>query len=210
MIYASPPLWLPERRRVAPAIRVERIDLARSPDFVFESIAMRPSSREIERAGKREVLEPRVMQVLVALLEARGAVVSRQELVDRCWSGRAIGEDAIHRCIGKLRRLAEADGARSFAIETIPRVGYRLVMTEGPDVAAAAPPVTIDPSPVEKLRPAVSYRAMMPLVFVLLLVQQIGARLIGDASPALPVSDAMLILTLGGLALALVEWKTRT
>jgi tetratricopeptide (TPR) repeat protein len=52
-------------------------------------------------------------------------VVSRDSLVVSCWGGRAIGDDAINRCVAKVRRLAgEAAG---FRIETIARVGYRLV-----------------------------------------------------------------------------------
>jgi len=35
-----------------------------------------------------------------------------------------VGEDAVNRCIARIRRLAESHGG--FAIETIPRVGYRL------------------------------------------------------------------------------------
>lgn len=66
------------------------------------------------------------MQVLVALHQAGGAVVSRDELIARCWEGRVVGEDAINRAIGRLRRLSEADGGASFTVETIARVGYRL------------------------------------------------------------------------------------
>ncbi len=71
-------------------------------------------------------LEPRVIQVLVALARADGGVVSQSELIDACWSGRIVGEDAIYRCIVRLRALAAAlEGA--FCIETIARVGYRLM-----------------------------------------------------------------------------------
>lgn len=107
----------------------EPIDLAHIPDFALGGIMVRPSSREIECRSGRESLEPRVMQVLVALADAQGAVVSRDHLVRRCWDGRSVGEDAINRCIGKLRRIAEAGDTHSFTIDTIPRVGYRLVLT---------------------------------------------------------------------------------
>ena len=54
-------------------------------------------------------LQPRVMQVLVARARAGGEVVSRDELLASCWGGLAIGDDAINRCIGRLRRLSEAE-----------------------------------------------------------------------------------------------------
>lgn len=110
------------------------IDLAHSPDFALGPVAVCPSNRMLEHGSKREVLEPRVMQVLVALVQARGAVVSRDDLVRRCWDGRAVSEDAINRCIARLRRICETDASRHFTIDTIPRVGYRLTVAE-----AAAP-----------------------------------------------------------------------
>lgn len=98
--------------------------LADEPDFDLGSLRVRPSTREVAGAGSTELLEPRVMQVLVALARRRGAVVSRGDLVQACWGGRAVGDDAINRCIQALRRLAQGGGG--FAIHTVKRVGYRL------------------------------------------------------------------------------------
>ena len=66
------------------------------------------------------------MQVLVALARADGEVVSRDELLASCWAGLAIGDDAINRCIGRLRRLSEEEAPGAFAIGTLRRIGYRL------------------------------------------------------------------------------------
>ena len=68
---------------------------------------VRPATREVAADGAPEALEPRVMQVLVALARRRGEVVSRDELILSCWGGRAVGDDAINRCIARIRRLAE-------------------------------------------------------------------------------------------------------
>src|SRR5690242_20590684 len=95
------------------------VDLAQEPDVALGDLAVRPSSHEVARGAEREVLEPRVMQVLVLLARHAGQVVSRDQLIDACWSGRVVGEDAINRCIARIRRLAEAHGA--FSIETIAR-----------------------------------------------------------------------------------------
>ena len=43
-----------------------------------------------------------------------------------CWGGLAIGDDAINRCIGRLRRLSEEEAPGAFTIGTLPRIGYRL------------------------------------------------------------------------------------
>src|SRR5262245_34665773 len=94
------------------------IDLARTANFRIAALEVRPSTREVALAdGRHEVLEPRVMQVLVALARRRGEVVSRDELTELCWGGRIVGEDAITRAIAGVRRLAESYGG--FAVETI-------------------------------------------------------------------------------------------
>jgi TolB-like protein len=54
-------------------------------------------------------------------------VVSRDELIQSCWDARVVGDAAVHRCISKLRELAEVGpGEADFRIETIARIGYRL------------------------------------------------------------------------------------
>jgi Tol biopolymer transport system component/DNA-binding winged helix-turn-helix (wHTH) protein len=110
------------------------IELANVRDFVLGAALVRPSVRELEIAGGTERLEPRVMQTLVAMAQADGEVVSRDVLIARCWGGTVVGDDAINRVMHKLRRLSELDEHKSFALETIPRVGYRLIA--GPEPAA--------------------------------------------------------------------------
>jgi DNA-binding winged helix-turn-helix (wHTH) protein/tetratricopeptide (TPR) repeat protein len=112
------------------------VDLACEEPFRLGSLAVAPGLREIVgQDGRRQILEPRVMQVLVALVRANGAIVSRDELIRTCWNGTTVCGDAINRPISLLRRMAEGIGQRAFRIETIPRVGYRLVT--GSDSAEA-------------------------------------------------------------------------
>ncbi len=112
----------------------QRVDLAKEPDFRLGTIQVRPSTRQIETGGTADTLEPRIMQVLVALARKRGQVVSRDELIETCWEGRIVGGDALNRCISKIRKLGEVRGY--FRIEAIARVGYRLWVEEtGPEAA---------------------------------------------------------------------------
>jgi TolB-like protein/DNA-binding winged helix-turn-helix (wHTH) protein/Tfp pilus assembly protein PilF len=117
-----------------PPVASEPIRLSDEADFWLGDLHVRPSLREVRWNGRKEQLEPRVMQVLVALAGAGGAVVSREELIVRCWDGRIVGEASIDRCISRLRELSESSGSRSFTIETIPRVGYRLMSASEPAV----------------------------------------------------------------------------
>lgn len=102
------------------------VDLAQQPDFDLGSLRVRPARCEVEQGGVTQTVQRRVMQVLVTLAEARGSVVSHSDLVSRCWRGLSVSDDAIVRCISKLRKLAAGFPAHPYEIETIPGVGYRL------------------------------------------------------------------------------------
>lgn len=107
----------------------QKIVLAREQSFRLGGTRVSPMTRELSSGERRDVLEPRVMQVLVALAQARDEVVTRDDLVMRCWHGTVVGENAIQRTISRLRQAAALlDGA--FAIETVSGVGYRLRVAE--------------------------------------------------------------------------------
>lgn len=148
------------------------IRLTEVAPFRIGALDVRPATREVERAGVAELLEPRVMQVLVALARANGAVVSRDQLVATCWGGQVVGDNAIHRVMSKIRALGQTLGEGVFKLDTIPRVGYRLI---------AAPHV-------DKGDPAESSAAS----------QQGGALSPAGAAPR----RVVLALGLGGLAVA--------
>ena len=118
-----------------------RIDLAHEPDFAIGSLSVHPSTRELSRFDARHVIEPRVMQVLVALYKADGAVVSKDDLALSCWEGRVVGEDAINRVISRLRRASEGIGQGAFLVQTVTRVGYRLRLGHSDMPFAAEAPV---------------------------------------------------------------------
>src|SRR5262245_60295164 len=99
------------------------IDLAQEAAFDLGGAHVRPSTRELIVGPRRDVLEPRVMQVLVALARQRGEVVSRDALIGTGWGGRIVGEDALNRAVSQVRRLVE--GMDGVALEMVPRVGYR-------------------------------------------------------------------------------------
>jgi DNA-binding winged helix-turn-helix (wHTH) protein len=107
-----------------------QIVLAHELPFTVGGMRVDPPTRQVECGGQRETLEPRVMQVLVALARARGSIVTRDELIDWCWDGRIVGEDAINRAISRLRQAAAETGGGTFAIETITKVGYRVVSNQ--------------------------------------------------------------------------------
>lgn len=118
-----------------------RVDLARVPAFSLAGLSVEPAERRITAPdGTSETLEPRVMQVLVALWRAAGAVMSREDLVAACWGGTHVGDDAVSRFVVRARRLGEGIGGGRFTIETLPRVGYRLIVADSDGSPEAADP----------------------------------------------------------------------
>lgn len=121
------------------------VDLAREAPFRVGNLAVDPGTRMVTSdAGDSQLVEPRVMQVLVTLAHADGLFLSRQDLVAACWGGRAVSDDAVDRVIAAIRRLGQGIGASSFAVETVAKVGYRLTpsgtrVDPTVDSAASAP-----------------------------------------------------------------------
>lgn len=114
-------------------------DLAGRPDFTLGLVVVSPSTRTIAGPGGTCDVEPRVMQVLLALADAAGEVVTRETLFQRCWGSVFVGDDSLNRAIGAIRKLAVDVGGCSFEIETIPRTGYRLTGEARELVARGSP-----------------------------------------------------------------------
>lgn len=102
-------------------------DLADRADFRLGLAEISPSTHILRGPGGEASVEPLVMQVLLVLCDAQGGVVSREALFGRCWGKVVVGEDSLNRTIAEARRIARSIAPDSFAIETIPRTGYRLV-----------------------------------------------------------------------------------
>ncbi|MEO5578200.1 MAG: winged helix-turn-helix domain-containing protein [Sphingomicrobium sp.] len=115
-----------------------KVDLAHEPPFTLGSITIHPGTRQVVGVDSQQSVEPRVMQVLVALVRAKGAIVTRDELTAWCWDGRIVGEDAINRTLSRIRQIAAGIGEQSFRVETIAKVGYRLIV-DGADATTSLP-----------------------------------------------------------------------
>jgi TolB-like protein/class 3 adenylate cyclase len=86
-----------------------------------------PSTHRISKAGKTLKLEPRTMAVLVYLARRPGEAVTRDELEREVWQGMVVGYDALSNTIAKLRKAFGDDRKHPRVIETISKVGYRLI-----------------------------------------------------------------------------------
>lgn len=103
------------------------MELIQAHDFYIGNWLIEPRRNQVTGDGPPVRISPKFMQVLVCLAEARGAVVTRDELLDRVWPDTVVGEAVLTRAISELRKVfADVPQAPQF-IETIPKTGYRLV-----------------------------------------------------------------------------------
>jgi DNA-binding winged helix-turn-helix (wHTH) protein len=97
---------------------------------------------EVTHNGSRLKLQGKVYQVLLALLEKPGEVVTREELRQRLWPDALVNYDAnVNTTVNKLRQMLGDSPDKPIYVETIPRKGYCFVgRPEFSDQAAASQP----------------------------------------------------------------------
>lgn len=113
------------------------LDLAGIAAFSLGLLQIVPATLEVITPAGAERVAPKVMQVLVVLAGAHGATVSRSALIEQCWGDRIVADDAVNRVIAHVRRLGERSDA-AFIVETIPRVGFRLIVPASGQAQQAA------------------------------------------------------------------------
>ncbi|PYU12005.1 MAG: hypothetical protein DMG37_14760 [Acidobacteria bacterium] len=91
---------------------------------------------ELRKAGMRQKLAGQPFQVLQALLERPGEIITREELRQRLWPDNIFVdyELALKKAVNRLREVLGDSADSPHFIETIPRRGYRFIGT------IAAPP----------------------------------------------------------------------
>jgi DNA-binding winged helix-turn-helix (wHTH) protein len=98
--------------------------------------------QEVSKNGARLKLQGKVYQVLLALIEKQGEVVTREELRIRLWPADThVNYDAnVNTTVNKLRQALGDSSEKPLYIETIPRKGYCLVVQpEFADIPLPAP-----------------------------------------------------------------------
>lgn len=113
-------------------------------DFVVDSRA-----GELFRRGKKITLQHQPMQVLAALLEKPGQIVTREELRQKIWSADTFVdfEHSLNTAIKKLRMALGDRATNSKFVETLPRRGYRFLAKV--EAGASIPAVRSAASPME-------------------------------------------------------------
>jgi Tol biopolymer transport system component/DNA-binding winged helix-turn-helix (wHTH) protein len=72
-------------------------------------------------------VEPKVMQVLICLIDGAGEVVTKQRLMQAVWGDTFVTDDVLTRSVSELRKAFRDDSKEPRYIQTIPKKGYRLI-----------------------------------------------------------------------------------
>lgn len=83
--------------------------------------------RTLAHAGRRLRLTPKPFETLVHLVENRGRLVTKQELLASVWRGSAVTEGTLVQAVREVRRVLDDDKDAPEYIQTVPREGYRFV-----------------------------------------------------------------------------------
>ncbi len=171
-----------------------------------------PADGRLLRQGKPVRLQDQPFQVLVALLEQPGVIVTRDELRQRLWPGDTFVEfdKSLGVALAKVRAALGDDAANPRFVETVVRRGYRFVapvtveredLDSGTNALAAQAPVlplAQPPGPIEK-EPAPPSRRVRWLQIAAALVgvsALIGVGVVywpGRVSSAMPASMSLVV-----------------
>jgi len=98
-----------------------------SGQFEFGAYRLDAHSGMLSREGHHVALPPKLAELLVALVQAAGRVLTREELLKRLWPDTVVEDGSLTSHISLLRKaLGEGPKAQDF-IETVPKRGYRFV-----------------------------------------------------------------------------------
>jgi len=91
-----------------------------------------PKSGQISRNGEIARVDVRTMRLLLCLAEHAGEVVSIDDLLSQVWSEVSVAPDSVYQAVASLRRLLGDDPKQPTYVETVPRLGYRMVAKVSP------------------------------------------------------------------------------
>jgi TolB-like protein/DNA-binding winged helix-turn-helix (wHTH) protein len=91
-------------------------------DFVFD-----PDEGVLSKDGKPLALPPKALKLLSVLIENRGRIVEKTDLMREVWQDAFVEEGNITYTVRLLRKTFDDDPQAPLYIETVPKRGYRFV-----------------------------------------------------------------------------------
>src|SRR5690348_12080495 len=100
---------------------------ARQVQFRFDSYALDTGRLELTRGVDAVSIGPQVFDLLAYLLQNRGRVVSKDDLLDAVWHGRIVSESTLTSHINAVRKAIGDNGDEQRLIRTVARKGFIFV-----------------------------------------------------------------------------------
>ena len=79
------------------------------PSYIFDDVCVDLQTCRVFKSGRALRLEPKAMRVLTFLIEHRGRVIEKDELLDAVWKKAFVSENAMTRVIAQLRKALGDD-----------------------------------------------------------------------------------------------------
>lgn len=101
--------------------------MEKQPVYQFGEFRLDPSQKILLRDGQHVHLELKSFLVLLALVEAQGRVLGKNELMKKIWPETFVEEGSLTKNISRLRKVLSKGNESADFIETIAKVGYRFI-----------------------------------------------------------------------------------
>jgi DNA-binding winged helix-turn-helix (wHTH) protein/predicted ATPase len=108
--------------------------------MTFGRFRLDPANERLWRGEQAVALRPKAFAVLTHLVEHRGQLVTKQQLLDSVWPATFVTDAVLKDSIRQLREALGDDAVSPSYIETAHRRGYRFIGQLSDDAAAPAPP----------------------------------------------------------------------
>jgi two-component system, OmpR family, alkaline phosphatase synthesis response regulator PhoP len=106
--------------------RLAKPRAAAAPVDRFGEVEVHRASRIVERAGAPVALSPKEYDLLLALMNRRGAVTTRHELLSEVWGYQSdVSTRTVDIHVSELRKKLEKNPAEPMHILTVRKTGYR-------------------------------------------------------------------------------------
>jgi len=125
-----------------------------TPSYLFDDVCVDLRTCRVFKSGRDLRLEPKAMRVLTFLIEHRGRVIEKNELLDAVWKKAFVSENAMTRVIAQLRKALGDDPRQARYIKTVQTRGYVFVAdveTRPLTHAAPARPASLNGRRIESL-----------------------------------------------------------
>ncbi|HYM77772.1 MAG TPA: winged helix-turn-helix domain-containing protein [Candidatus Dormibacteraeota bacterium] len=173
------------------------------PSYEFGPYRLDPAQQLLTDGVRKIPLTPKAFQTLLVLVEARGRVVAKDEILQKVWPDAFVEEAVLSQNIFTLRKQLRDDGGDAVYIETVPKRGYRFAATvrllELPNAVgeqASSTEVPTLSSPAQTSGPVLTRRRIVLVAVAVLFATLATLYSIRRTNPTLGSSGRVMLVVL--------------